>query len=239
MGTVVTPTVDTCDELWYDPDEFQAKHSDLEDAEAEAIVREATYALWLLTYQRFHGIQCLEEVYVVRAEQRVLKLDKWPVSAVQNVWSTDVTGTDSDAFADWSERGDGDIMLTPPSLTTYGWTGCSSNARAYLKVAYSISSNVPIGMDRVTLRLADEYYKFHTGAKNCALPEATSVSRQGMSWTIYNPDAFLERGMTGITMIDQFVGLQNRMKPLSVKNPLFTGRLLSSTITGCGEGCEA
>jgi hypothetical protein len=89
--------------------------------------------------------------------------------------------------------------------------------------------------------LAEEYLKAYQG-KSGALPErVTSVSRQGASWTILDPQDFLKDGLTGIGPIDQWlaqVGLRSRWAQFI--DPLRSVPLVASTLFGCGdEDCFA
>ena len=54
--------------------------------------------------------------------------------------------------------------------------------------------------------LADQYLLAMTGSEDCELPQrVTQVSRQGMSWTLLDPQDFLEKGRTGIYQVDLFL----------------------------------
>jgi hypothetical protein len=71
-----------------------------------------------------------------------------------------------------------------------------------MTVRYAYGTGVPPGGHRAAVRLAEELLKSATGA-DCALPErVTSVSRQGMSWTLLDPQDFMDKGRTGIYEID-------------------------------------
>lgn len=76
------------------------------------------------------------------------------------------------------------------------------------------------------IRLANELIKSITDIDNCSLPDrVTSVSRQGISYTILDPQTFIENGRTGVYEIDLFIKTANpdnaRKKPkvFSVDRP--------------------
>jgi hypothetical protein len=105
-----------------------------------------------------------------------------------------------------------------------------------IRVHYTTANNLPPGSDRAAYRLAEEYVKAFLG-QECALPERiTSISRQGATWTILDPQDFLQDGLTGIGPVDQWlaqVGLRSRWA--SLVDPLRSVPLVSSTLVGCGD----
>jgi hypothetical protein len=110
---------------------------------------------------------------------------------VQNIISVVVDGTLLSAseyvLLDYSVLG-----LTSPS---------ACNARC-ITVEYEHGSGIPPGGKNAVVKLASELLLSATGAQ-CALPErVTSVTRQGMSFTLLDPQDFLDKGRTGIYEID-------------------------------------
>lgn len=235
MAIVVEYEVQACDELWFDPDVLVEEHSGLSVDDAELIVREATAALWIWTNQRFHGYRCLREVYKLWPGQKRLHLSQGPVLEVQSVFSTDQCGEEGAEITGWCQQPDGKISLSQSPTFQWGSLGCASG-QTYVTVDYTISPNIPVGAKRAVKRLIDEYYLLFIGS-DCALPEATAVTRQGVSWTIYDPDAFHENGGTGLFTVDDWVRRQNLKSYARATDPLQDGLLMSSVVTGCGEDC--
>lgn len=75
--------------------------------------------------------------------------------------------------------------------------------------------------------LATELVLAESGSAECRLPEqVTSVNRQGLSWSVIDPSAFLDRGRTGIFEIDLAIAastggtrVRARAKVFSVQYP--------------------
>jgi hypothetical protein len=54
--------------------------------------------------------------------------------------------------------------------------------------------------------LADQFVLAMQGSEECTLPQrVTSISRQGMSMTLLDPQDFLDKGRTGIYQVDLFL----------------------------------
>jgi len=82
---------------------------------------------------------------------------------------------------------------------------------------------------RAAQRLADELVLSVTNPEACVLPDrVTSVSRQGISYTILDAQDFLENGRTGIYEIDLFLKTANpigaRKRPKVYSPDLPSGR---------------
>jgi hypothetical protein len=238
MATIVTPLAydNPCAEIWVDP--CNLSNPDMDLAEQAAI--SATYALWSLTGERFHGPQCWIEDYRTINGFCTIQLRQWPVAEVLAVSRIDLcadavgaTGVGS-LISSACHMGGGQVRVCGSS-NSFGVCGCGADG-SIIRVHYKTSNNLPPGADRAVLRLADEYLKSYKGEK-CSLPErVTSVSRQGASWTILDPQDFLQDGLTGIGPIDQWlaiVGLRSRWAQLV--DPLKSVPLVSSTLYGCGE----
>jgi hypothetical protein len=77
------------------------------------------------------------------------------------------------------------------------------------KIEYSVGSNLPPGTEFATEQLSREYLNARLGRK-CRLPERiTSVSRTGVSWTVFDPQDIIKQGMSGIPQIDTWLALNN------------------------------
>jgi hypothetical protein len=246
MATIVTPAAyeNPCSEVWVDPSTLSAYDPAL--AEESAIV--ATWALWSLTGERFHGNQCWVDDYRTIKGYCNIQLRKFPVGEIVQVSTIDICGDTvsatgvGDIVSNWCSRGGDEVRVCCNGSGSYGYTGCECGTNGRIvRVHYKITNNLPPGADRSVRRLAEEYIKSSLG-QNCSLPErVTSVTRQGASWTILDPQDFLQDGITGIGPIDQWlatVGL--RSKWVTLTDPLKSVPLVASTLVGCGdEDCFA
>lgn len=240
MVTIVTPAAydNPCAEVWVDPSNLS--QPDLDISEQAAI--SATYALWMLSGERFHGPQCwIEDYRTVRGFCRI-QLRQWPVAEVSMVSRVDLCGDSigatgvGDVITGWCNLGGGDVQICCTGAS-YGAADCDCSTRgSVVRVHYKTANNLPAGADMAAARLAEEYLLAYQG-KTCSLPErVTSVSRQGASWTILDPLEFLNDGLTGIGPVDGWlgqVGLRNRWA--SITDPLRSVPLVSSTLFGCGD----
>jgi hypothetical protein len=77
-------------------------------------------------------------------------------------------------------------------------------------VTYTYGVMPPAAGKFAAIKLADELVKLVTDPGACSLPErVSSVSRQGVSYTILDPQTFLTDGRTGVYEIDLFLKAAN------------------------------
>jgi hypothetical protein len=100
--------------------------------------------------------------------------------------------------AQWLVRTDGEC-----------WPDCQDfNTDAgdtFFQVIYMKGQPVPGPLLRAAGELACEWAKNCVGAP-CRLPQrVTSISRQGVSVSLVDVDVLLERGLTGVTTVDQVI----------------------------------
>lgn len=241
MVNIVTPAVydNPCAEVWVDPDLLSNEDPDI----AEQAAISATYALWLLSGERFHGTQCwIEDYRTVRGFCNI-RLRQFPVAEVVQVSRVDLcantvgaTGV-GDIISGWCHRGGEEISICCSDSSYSMGCSCGSDG-SIVRVHYRVANNLPPGADLAARRLAEEYLKAFRGEK-CSLPErVTSITRQGASWTILDPQDFLSDGLTGIGPIDQWlsqVGLRSRWASLT--DPLKSVPRVASLLYGCGDDC--
>ena len=113
-----------------------------------------------------------------------------------------------------------------PSTYSHGVysCGCATNR---VRVTYQIDNNLPPGTQGMVAYLACERSKAAAG-KACSLPErVTSVTRQGVSWTLLDPQDFLAQGMTGVARLDQWLSVAKRGVGGTFIDPLAGIRLFS------------
>lgn len=107
---------------------------------------------------------------------------------------------------------DGVLILNPePFPTNYGWAGCR-RVLQYVDVEYGYGlTDLPVDVAHAVDILTAELVKANSGDAGCRLPKrVTSVSRQGVSWTLLDPQDFLEQGRTGIYEIDLILSSRSR-----------------------------
>ena len=191
----------------------------------EQALTQATWLLNTLTGGKLHGVECWQENYDVHSCE--IKLRRGPVINIHRVQKVKQCGR-------WIERQTEveDFCIVRPGVISFccncsysQWScGCTNTVR----VDYQIDSNLPPGTASTVAWLAAEYMKAFDG-KACALPDRISnVTRQGVSWTILDPQDSSEKGRTGISRVDQWLETAKR-KPgrASLIDPLRSDRLTS------------
>ena len=123
------------------------------------------------------------------------RLRGYPVSSIIDVWINGcVLSRDEYVLLDNSVLG----------LTS----AATCNAKCIV-VQYAYGTGVPPGGKRAVAKLAEELLESARGGE-CSLPErVTSISRQGTSWTLLDPQDFLDQGRTGIYEIDMLLRALN------------------------------
>lgn len=151
-----------------------------------------------------------ELYWVPKTAHGMLHLAGRPVKAVESV-----TGyNDQVLTAELSDR----FRLHIPALDHKTWPwwsfpGTDLNGGVYpsawrmrrgtpVRVTYVYGSRPPVDMQKAINQLAVELDNAFAG-RDCALPDrVTSVSREGVSWTIIDPQQFLDQGRTGLYFPD-------------------------------------
>jgi hypothetical protein len=94
------------------------------------------------------------------------------------------------------------------------------------EVTYSYGTPVPIAGKMADRKLATEFARLWNGDEHCELPQrVTSVSRQGVSYTILDNKEFIDELRTGLYEIDLFLKVTNpdnarrKSKVFSVDTP--------------------
>ena len=84
------------------------------------------------------------------------------------------------------------------------WTPCNT------EITYSYGTPVPIAGKMAARKLAVEFARLWAGDEACELPQrVTSVSRQGVSYTILDNQEFIDELRTGLYEIDLFLKVVN------------------------------
>jgi hypothetical protein len=116
-----------------------------------------------------------------------------------------------DVWADGKHLDPADYVLLDQG--TLGFLGSSACCASCVMVTYLYGS-LPPGGEQAAVKLADELIAAAEG-EDCDLPQrVTSVSRQGVSWTLLDPQEFLRDRRTGIYEIDLLLAAINPAKAL-------------------------
>jgi hypothetical protein len=130
--------------------------------------------------------------------EHTIRLRGAPVRQVHKVW-----------------HGDEPIPLTDVAIYDYSyitaprrcWGTCED-----LEVDYTYGSEPPALGKMAARELATQYLLALSDDEDgeCVLPQrVTQVSRQGVSWTLLDPQDFLDHGRTGIYLVDLFLRTVN------------------------------
>jgi hypothetical protein len=145
-----------------------------------------------------HGHYFVSPSLLTLAETRGLRLRGRPVRSVSAVVDHAGATVDPSAY-----RLVNNAYLVKIDSTCW-------NLASGITVTYEYGSYPPALGKMAAITLANEFLKLYTGSGNCMLPErVTSVSRQGVSYTILDPQDFLESGRTGLYEVDLFLKSAN------------------------------
>lgn len=206
----------------YHPD-VKGIHADI----AMDIIDSATQVLYGLSGRKYRGRRVVQELYGCdsggrcnfgmghamgyshnrRSHDGVIQLRGRPVQRVLQV-SLDTTGA-----------------IIPPHLWRLvdgryieptrngGWSPCQS-----VRVTYAYGAEPTRLAKQAALGLAGNLALMQQGSDACQLPaRVTSVSRQGLSFSVLDPQDFLKDGRTGVYEVDLFLKTVNpdhaRMRP--------------------------
>lgn len=101
-------------------------------------------------------------------------------------------------------------------------------------VTYTCGSGIPAAGQSAVRELAEQLLMGMDGDANCALPQrVTSVSRQGISMDLFDPQDFLNEGRTGIYMVDLFLRAVNPSRALMPPRILIPEWRLSAACECC------
>jgi hypothetical protein len=191
----------------------------------ESAVQFASLVLYKLSAEKYNGIQTVTEVYTNDAitstassphlisgsmynlprfteGHRNLRLLNTPVRSVSEVR---YMGRVLDP-SEYSLRNNS-YLVRHQSLP---WVLDPMNE---IEITYSYGTPPPAAGKRAAIRLANELILSDMGSGNCALPERiSSVSKQGVSYTIMDPQEFISNGKVGIYEIDLFLASVNPTK---------------------------
>jgi hypothetical protein len=209
------------------------------DINADLAVQSATDILYALSGQRFGGIREVTEDYATSCRRhwapnpttrysttalymtgygcrgqypdacRSIRLRGGPVHSVTSISIIDPNDL-SETTVDPTEY----ELVGPRSLIPLPGKGWPRNAR--VRVTYVYGEKPTAGARAACIELANQFlYAMNGDTENCRLPmRVTSVTRQGMSWTLLDPQEFMSDGRTGLYTIDLFLKTVNPSKAL-------------------------
>lgn len=236
------PVEDCYPDLWADPVEFAADKGidDVEDA--QQALEEASWLLWSLTGYRFTSkYQGRKDTYRSRHNLWKFKLAHGPVDAIFTVKRIDPDDDSVTTLTNWVDLRGGEIRLKDGSFAldfrrasfVNGAGPCHDDS--LLEVQYRIRPNLPPGAARAARKLGYELYLSNTGSA-CQLPDrVTTVTRQGITWTVLDPMDFLKEKLTGLGSVDQWISAANNRGYAGITDPLVWLELIESEVIGCGE----
>lgn len=241
LPNIAVPPVVAGAEVWYDYNEFALEHG-IAVEEAVDVLKEATFILSELTNGAIHGERCWRDEYRVPPSSYILDVIHGPLKEVHHLYRAHDCGAVLTEVNEWCISTSIGVDIRKNMTTWNGffpgewlpWSVGNCNCRPYTYVIeYTQASTLVPGSDRVAKKLAEEYLRARAG-KPCSLPERiTSVSRQGMSWTILDPQDFLTKGLTGISVVDHWLSVvKRRTNGLSLRDPMH-GALLKSESIEC------
>ena len=185
----------------------------------------ASFVLYKLSGEKYSGLQEITEVYTSESVtsnttspyvisgnmynlprntegSRELRLRQTPVRSVSSVT---YLGRELDP-SEYSLR-NSSYLVRPNALP---WVLNPLNETV---VTYRFGTPPPSAGKRAAIRLANELILLDMGSAKCALPERiSSVSRQGISYTVLDPQEFINNGKVGIYEIDLFLAAVNPSK---------------------------
>ena len=199
--------------LWANPQVLV--NAGYDEGPAVSGVVQASWLLWALSGRRLHTSGNKRDTFeMVPGGRFKINLSTTPVAAVSSVsgidvWANPSTPVEFDADR-WRLVGNSVRFLQYRWFTaTGGWVRAADPrlmpVDTLIVVEYTVRDNLPPGTDQVVLLLAEEYCKAAAGLP-CKLPDRmTTVTRQGISWTVLDPADFLDRGRTGIIRVDTWL----------------------------------
>ena len=191
---------------------------------ANEAIESASYILWQLSGRKFSGVKTISEIY----RQNPIPLDKMyaysvPGSGMINtrcrkcghvhtLWLRNrpvhniVRFETNNKELDPSEY----ILLDNNRLVPTSPYMCWGGSLQDFVVTYTYGIEVPAPGILAARELANQILYSATNDDRCRLPDrVTSINRQGVSWTIIDPQDFLDKGRTGMYLVDLFLKTVN------------------------------
>lgn len=120
---------------------------------------------------------------------------KLPRAEVSSIVSVTIGGV---AFTNYELTGDGWLRRTDGS----GWPVCGDDT----VITYQYGTPPPMGGVEAAVALGTEFAKDMYNLDDCQLPSrTTSISREGITMTVIDPQDFLDKGRTGLISVDMWL----------------------------------
>lgn len=237
--------------LWVQPDELgQFAQTEFAQEAAET----ASYLMWVMSGRKYSGETVVTERYVcAKRAYRMGMSSRLYGGVLINGTVTNIPLNDFDNYAELvadglspesrirlrgnyvtrihTVRNRAGEILDPSSyyLVDHSvlqasagvpWTPCN------VEVTYSYGAPIPAAGKMAARTLAIEFAKLWAGDDDCALPQrVTSVSRQGVSYTLLDSQDFIQELRTGVYAVDLFIksvnpdGARRRSRVFSPDTP--------------------
>ena len=221
----VGPWERKCDGLWAD---VRDMGKDATSPNALDSMRAASYLLWVMSGRRFGGICTTTENYVCPERcdgQCLMQMLELPSGRVQSFCSAEGYGScgAQDALFLRNRPVRKIISMSrdghPLNVDEYAvydrafigladQHGCNGGCwdPCGVEVTYEWGTYPPVLGRMAALEFAGEFVKAVECPGECKLPERiTSVSRQGVSYQVFDPQDFMNEGRTGLYTVDLFL----------------------------------
>lgn len=216
--------------LWVDPSEL----GDMANSEyAEEACRVASYLMWAMSGRKYFGTGTTTERYIrnttgtipgLSTKTNIATLYKGEVRNVMlyaQEWTSPearirlrarpVTEVHTIRLDNGTIIGPEDYVLVDNSTVQF------YNASLWnpynVEITYSYGTPPPVAGRMAARTLAREFAKLWAGDEDCALPRrVTSISRQGVSYTLLDSQDFIDDIKTGVYEVDLFLKTTNPAK---------------------------
>lgn len=216
--------------LWVVPEELEET---ADSPYAYEACKAASFVLWAFSGRKYHGTRTVTERYELPCRSGLgTGINVYPIlngsGGVENRYigrldscgcagtiggrhtRLRLRGTPVRAVTQVSKNG---TVLDPESYKIVNGSLLQLNGSQDvdgLEITYTYGVPVPIAGQRAARALARELAKGWAGDAECALPDrVTNVSRQGISFTVMDPQDFLDDGRTGVYEVDLFLRAAN------------------------------
>lgn len=175
---------------------------------AEDAISAATEILFRLTGGLIHGPGVAVDEYVVSGGVRRLSTTFKPVRDVMSAVQIRTGAESCTLETNWCIIGHTIYFGQQHHTFASAFGPCSSNGPTRMRLKYRYGSTVSRGARATLLYYAHQLYLAGPcGDSNlCQLPErVASITREGISMTTVDPQTFLDRGLTGLIRVDEWL----------------------------------
>jgi hypothetical protein len=201
-------------------------------------VKTASYLLWAMSGRKYSGTTTVTEKYVAAYDPH-LRLGASAKNYLPTLIEGSVQNISANGFDDFDFMGDGTSsrsrlrlrgrkvtkihnlrdqsgnVISPTKYylaehSTIIATPGASWSPSNIEVTYSYGTEPPTAGKNAARLLAIELVKLYEGDDTCALPQrVTSISRQGVSYTLLDNQDFIDELKTGLYAVDLFLKTTN------------------------------